>query len=153
MVIIVFLHGHLHGSQFVVLFTLCTWNVYLTDHCLWFATGLSCAVGQLVCLSMPTACTTTTPDQICRVSCKPRSSSVTWLASAMASFSCLGWWVSVRHCSLFAIFTGRSSVSKHRSVYLVKAVLVSLLHHGGRSMIFVRWIGSCRTYASRLLQD
>lgn len=52
------------------------------------------------------------PVRICLASCKPRSSSVTWLASATASFSCSGWWVSVPLCSLFATSTGQSSVSK-----------------------------------------
>lgn len=55
-----------------------------------FLSGLSFVVDQRVYSYMPTACTTTTQDQICLVSCKPRSSSATWLAYAMVSFSCSG---------------------------------------------------------------
>lgn len=46
-------------------------------------------VDQLACSSMATACIITMHDQICLVSCKLRSSSATWPASAMASSSCL----------------------------------------------------------------
>lgn len=46
-------------------------------------------VDLLASLSMATACIITMLDRICLVLCKPRSSLVTWLAFAMASFSCL----------------------------------------------------------------
>lgn len=66
---------------------------------------------QLGCLFMLTACITTMHDQICLVLCKPHFSLDTWLVYAMASFSCLGQWVSVPHCSLFDTYTGQLSVS------------------------------------------
>lgn len=44
---------------------------------------------QQACLSMATACIITMHGQICRVSYKLRSSLGIWLASAMASSSCL----------------------------------------------------------------
>lgn len=69
-------------------------------------------VGQLVCLSMPTACITTMPDRICLDLCKLRSSLATWLAFAMVSSSCLVVWVSVLLYSLSVTFTGQSSVSR-----------------------------------------
>lgn len=68
-------------------------------------------VDQLVYSSIPTACTTTMHGQICLVSCKPHSSLGTWLAYAMASFSCLGLLVSGLLCSLSVIYIAQSSVS------------------------------------------
>ena len=68
-------------------------------------------VDQLACSSMATAYTTIMPDQICLVSCKPRSSLGTWLASATVSFSCLELLVSVPLCSLSATYTAQSSAS------------------------------------------
>ncbi|MBA0580898.1 hypothetical protein Gorai_023098, partial [Gossypium raimondii] len=73
--------------------------------------GLSSVVDQLVSLSMPTACIITMHDQICLVLCKPRSSLVTWHASATDSSSCWGRWVSVPRYSLCVTYTGLSSVS------------------------------------------
>ncbi|OIV91666.1 hypothetical protein TanjilG_26519 [Lupinus angustifolius] len=72
---------------------------------------LSFVVDQLACSSMAIAYIITMHDPICLVSCKLRSSSVTWPASAMAFFSCLEVSVSVPHCSSSAIYTGLSSVS------------------------------------------
>ena len=46
-------------------------------------------VDQRAYLYMATACIITMHGQICRVSCKLRSSLGTWLAFAMASSSCL----------------------------------------------------------------
>jgi hypothetical protein len=78
------------------------------------------------CLSMATACIITMHDQICPVSCKPHFSLATWLASAMASFSCLGWWVFVPLCSLSVTFTGQSSVSSGSVGLLGRFFLASL---------------------------
>ncbi|KAF2316652.1 hypothetical protein GH714_041993 [Hevea brasiliensis] len=75
-------------------------------------TGLFYVVDRLGFLSMLIACTTTMHDLICLASCKPLSSLDTWPAYAMASFSCLGQWVSVPRCSLFATYTSRLSVSR-----------------------------------------
>lgn len=68
-------------------------------------------VDQLAYLSTDTACITTMRGQICLVLCKLHSSSATWVASVMASFSCLGPSVSVPPCSLCVIYTSPSSVS------------------------------------------
>lgn len=65
-----------------------------------------------MCLSIHIACIIIMHDRICLVLCRPRSSLATWLASAMASFLCLGQWVSMPHCFSFGIYTGRSNVSK-----------------------------------------
>lgn len=79
-------------------------------------------VDQLAYLSTPIACTTTR-DQACLVSCKPRFSSDTWLAYAMVSSSCSGPLVSAHHCSLFVTFIDQSSVSKqHYRLNIVKGV-------------------------------
>jgi len=51
-------------------------------------------------------------DQICLASCRHLSSLATWPASAMHSSWCLGWWASVRPCSLSATYTNLSSVSE-----------------------------------------
>lgn len=68
-------------------------------------------VDQLACSSMATACITTMHDQICQVSCKPRSSLGTWLAFAMVSFSCSGLSVSVLPYFLSVTYTTLSSAS------------------------------------------
>jgi len=68
-------------------------------------------VDQLAYLSMVTACITTMRDQICLVSCRHRSSLVTWPAFAMVSFSCLELLDFVLLCSLFVTFTSPSSVN------------------------------------------
>ena len=78
--------------------------------------GLSFVVDQLACSSMATACTTTMHDQICQVSCKPRSSLGTWLAFAMVSFSCLGLSVSGLPYFLSVTYTALSSASKRALV-------------------------------------
>ena len=77
-------------------------------------------------LSMATACIITMHDQICPVLCRPHFSSVTWLASAMASFSCLGLWVFVLLCSLSVTFTGQSSVNSGLIGLVGKFFLASL---------------------------
>lgn len=103
--------------------------VYGTDLCSWFVIGLSYAVDQLACLSMPTACIITMLDQICLVLCKPHSSLVTWLASAMVSFWCLGLLDFALLCSLFVTFTGQSSVSSTWVDLTGKFIFVFPLHH------------------------
>lgn len=82
-----------------------------TNQSSWFAAGLFFAVDRLAYLSMVTACITTMLDQICLVLCRHRSSLVTWLAFAMASFSCLALLDFVLLCSLFVTFTSLSSVN------------------------------------------
>jgi hypothetical protein len=57
------------------------------------------------------ACITTMLDRTCLVLCKPHFSLAIWLASAMASFSCLGLSVFVPLYSLFVTFTGQSNAS------------------------------------------
>lgn len=68
-------------------------------------------VDLLAFSSMHTACTIIMHDRICLGLCRPHSSLGTWLVFAMASFLCLGRLVSEPLCSLFDIYTGRSSVS------------------------------------------
>lgn len=74
--------------------------------------GLSYVVVQLVFSSMGIACITIMNVLICRDSCKPRFSLVTWLVSVMVSFSCLGRLVFVRLCSLSATYTAQLSVNR-----------------------------------------
>ena len=64
-----------------------------------------------MCSSMHTACIITMLGQICPVLCRPHFSLGTWPASAMVSSLCSVQLVSVPLCSLFDIYTGRSSVS------------------------------------------
>lgn len=73
--------------------------------------GLFFVEDQLGYLSMGTAFTTTMPGQICQVLCKQHSSLDTWLASAMASSSCLELWASVPLYCLSVTYTSLSSVS------------------------------------------
>nr|POE91371.1 transmembrane 9 superfamily member 3 [Quercus suber] len=54
------------------------------------AEGLFFVVDLPACLSMAIACIITMHDQICPVLCRPHFSLFTWLASTVASFSCLG---------------------------------------------------------------
>ena len=69
-------------------------------------------VDQLACSFTAIACITTFQDQICLASCKPHFSLATWHAFVMVSSSCLEALVSVLPCSLYAIFTTRSSASR-----------------------------------------
>lgn len=73
--------------------------------------GLFCVGAQLVRLFLVIVCTTTTQDQTCLGLCKPRSSLVTWLASATDSSSCLAQLDSGLPFCLYATSTVQSSVS------------------------------------------
>lgn len=75
--------------------------------------GLFFVVDQLGCSSIPTACITIMHDQICRASCKPHSSSDTWLAFATVSYSCSTQLVSELHSFLFVTYTARLSASSN----------------------------------------
>lgn len=116
-----------------------SWNVLICIHSLRW-TGLSFAVDQPGYSSMPTVCTTTTHAQTCQASCKPRSSSDTWLAFATASSSCSGPLVSAHPYSLFATYTAQSSVSNKLSWW--PSTPYSIPHKFGRAI----WHpGLCRT--------
>lgn len=77
--------------------------------------GHSFAEDQLAYSYMGTACTITMLGQTCQVLCKLRSSSGTWLASAMVSSSCLGPLVSVLPCYSSVTYTDLSSVNNQSS--------------------------------------
>uniref|UniRef100_A0A1D1XHD4 Tryptophan synthase beta chain n=1 Tax=Anthurium amnicola TaxID=1678845 RepID=A0A1D1XHD4_9ARAE len=73
--------------------------------------GPSSVAVPLVCSSMGTACITTMLDRACQGSCRQPSSSATWLAFAMVSFSCLVVLASVLPCCSSATYIGPSNAS------------------------------------------
>lgn len=96
------------------------WCKVLNFYMLFRHAGLSFVVDQLDCSSTDTACITIMHVPIWQGSCKPHSSSGTWLASAMVSFSCSGLLVSVQPYSLSVTYIDRSNASK--------VVVCGLLH-------------------------
>lgn len=88
-----------------------------------FCAGLSYAVDQQGYSSMDIACTIIMLGQTCQASCKPLSSSGTWLAYAMVFSLCLGWLASVLHCCLSGTSTVLSSASNPKKIQIKFATI------------------------------
>lgn len=76
------------------------------------SSGLFFAEAPPVYSSSSTAFIIIMQDQTCRASCKPHSSSATWLVYAMGSSSCWGLLAFVHLCSLCATYIDPLSASK-----------------------------------------